>query len=62
MDYSTKYNNYQTLNHDSPKIYNAIMNSIPDNYQKSTINDSYQNNIYNVLNTYNNFIYIKNIK
>ena len=55
MDYSTKYNNYQTLNHDSPKIYNAIMNSIPDNYQKSTINDSYQNNIYNVLNTYNNF-------
>ena len=51
----SNYINYQTINQDSPTIYNTIMNPIPDNYEKSTINESYPNNIFNMSSTYNNF-------
>ena len=61
--------NYQTINHISPTIYpNNINNNkidpYPDNYQNTTIDNSYYNNIFNMSNTYHNLNqkkYINNI-
>ena len=49
--------NYQTINKLSPTIYNnsnAIIDSFPENFQNSTIDNSYHNNIFNMSNTYHN--------
>ena len=56
MDLYLQNNNYQTINQISPTIYKSkIVNLLPDNYQNSTIDNSYNNNhIFNMSNTYHN--------
>ena len=56
MDLYLPNNNYQTINQISPTIYKSkIVNLLPDNYQNSTIDNSYNNNpIFNMSNTYHN--------
>ena len=55
MEFFLQNNNYQTINKISPTIYNSkIADLFQDNYQNTTIDNTYNNNIANMSNTYHN--------
>ena len=57
MEFFLQNNNYQTINKISPTIYNSkIADLFQDNYQNTTIDNTYNNNIANMSNTYHNLI------